>query len=181
MAVGVLAILYVLFAASTKPEAQGYARFATGGMTRLTVMDAPPARPSAALIDAEGQTHTLAEYEGEVVLVNLWATWCAPCKVEMPILDDIAGANQGKLRVITISEDGEKNLDKVPPFFAEQKFAHLEPWLDPKQDLSFTMQIGEMPTTFLYNAEGKEIARVTGEYDWQGEEAQALIAEAIGG
>jgi thiol-disulfide isomerase/thioredoxin len=129
----------------------------------------------------DGKTLDLAGLKGQPVLLNLWATWCVPCKVEMPILDEIAGANEGKLRVVTVSQDGKEGPTKVPTYFAEAKFAHLEPWLDVKQDLGFTMQIGAMPTTILYNAEGKEIARVTGEYDWKGEEAQALIAEATGG
>jgi thiol-disulfide isomerase/thioredoxin len=130
---------------------------------------------------ADGATLDLAGLKGQPVLLNLWATWCAPCVAEMPILDAIAGANAGKLRVVTVSEDGKDGADKVAAFFAEHKFARLEQWLDLKQDLSISMQVGDMPTTFLYNAEGKEIARVVGAYDWEGEEAQALIAEAIGG
>jgi thiol-disulfide isomerase/thioredoxin len=155
--------------------------------------EAPPARqavsrefagselPKFVATDPSGKTLDLAGLKGQPVLLNLWATWCAPCKAEMPILDAIAGANAGKLRVVTVSEDSEKSAAEVPAFFAEYKFAHLEPWLDVKQDLSISMQVGDMPTTFLYNAEGKEVARVIGAYDWEGEEAQALIAETIGG
>jgi thiol-disulfide isomerase/thioredoxin len=129
----------------------------------------------------DGRTLDLASLKGQPVLLNLWATWCVPCKVEMPILDEIAGANEGKLRVVTVSQDGKEGPTKVPAYFAEAKFAHLEPWLDVKQDLGFSMNIGAMPTTILYDAEGKEVARVVGEYDWKGAEAQALIAETIKG
>ena len=137
------------------------------------------ALPAFTATDPSGKTLDLASLKGQPVLLNLWATWCAPCKAEMPILDAIASANQGKLRVITVSQD-MKGAELVAPFFAEGKFAHLEPWLDTKSDLSFSMGVQDMPTTFLYDASGKEIARVTGAFDWEGEEAAALIAEATG-
>lgn len=155
--------------------------------------EAPPAReavsrafagtelPQFTATAPDGATLDLAALKGQPVLLNLWATWCAPCKAEMPVLDAIAGENAGKLRVVTVSEDGKDGREKVPAFFAERNFAHLEPWLDSKQDLSISMGVGDMPTTFLYDASGKEVARVTGAYDWEGEEAKALIAEAIGG
>ncbi|OYX59752.1 MAG: hypothetical protein B7Y88_16100 [Sphingomonadales bacterium 32-64-17] len=110
---------------------------------------------------------------------NLWATWCAPCKAEMPVLDAIAGEHAGKLRVVTVSQD-MKGAEVVTPFFEQGKFAHLEPWLDTKSNLSFNSGASDLPTTFLYDASGKEVARVTGAFDWEGEEAKALIAEAMG-
>ncbi len=128
----------------------------------------------------DGKTLSLAGLKGQPVLLNLWATWCAPCKAEMPVLDAIAGAQAGKLRVVTVSQD-MKGAELVMPYFTEAKFAHLEPWLDPKSDLSFSMGAADLPTTMLYDASGKEVARITGAFDWEGEEAQALIAEAVGG
>jgi thiol-disulfide isomerase/thioredoxin len=160
--------------------------------TQQQEAEAPPARqavsrtfagealPQFTVADAAGKTLDLASLKGQPVILNLWATWCAPCKAEMPILDAIAGENAGKLRLVTVSEDGKDGAEKVAAFFADAKFAHLEQWLDPKQDLSFNMKVGDMPTTFIYDASGKEIARVTGAYDWEGGEAKALIAEAIG-
>lgn len=136
--------------------------------------------PAFTTTDPDGKTLDLASLKGGPVLLNLWATWCAPCKAEMPILDAIAAEHQGKLRVVTVSQDMQ-GAEVVSPFFKEGKFAHLEPWLDNKSDLSFNMGISDMPTTFLYDASGKEIARVTGAFDWEGEEAKALIAEVIGG
>lgn len=129
--------------------------------------------------DPQGESLDLASLKGQPVLLNLWATWCAPCKAEMPVLDAIAAENQGRLRVVTVSQD-IKGEAVVVPFFEEGKFAHLEPWLDMKSDLSFSTGVTDMPTTFLYDASGREIARVTGAFDWEGEEAAALIAEAMG-
>jgi len=136
--------------------------------------------PAFTVTDPRGETLDLASLKGQPLLLNLWATWCAPCKAEMPILDAIAEGNKGKLRVVTVSQDMQ-GAEVVTPFFTEGKFAHLEPWLDVKSDLSFNTGVTDMPTTFVYDASGKEIARVTGAFDWEGEEAAALIAEAIGG
>ena len=135
--------------------------------------------PDFITTDPAGKSLNLASLKGGPVLLNLWATWCAPCKAEMPILDAIAAEHQGKMRVVTVSQDMQ-GAETVSPFFEQGKFAHLEPWLDTKSDLSFNMGISDMPTTFLYDATGKEIARVTGAFDWEGEEAKALIAEAMG-
>lgn len=135
--------------------------------------------PKFTATDPSGKTLDLASLKGQPVLLNLWATWCAPCKAEMPVLDAIAGEHAGKLRVVTVSQD-MKGAEVVTPFFEQGKFAHLEPWLDTKSDLSFNSGASDLPTTFLYDASGKEVARVTGAFDWEGEEAKALIAEAMG-
>lgn len=118
---------------------------------------------------------------GKPVLLNLWATWCAPCVEEMPTLDALAGDYAGKLRVVTASQDLE-GAARVAPFFTAQKFAHLEPWLDPENSLSSALGgEGVLPTTVLYDASGQEVARVVGGFDWQSAEAKALVDEAIGG
>ncbi|HZF45034.1 MAG TPA: TlpA disulfide reductase family protein [Sphingomonadaceae bacterium] len=135
--------------------------------------------PDFTTTDPSGKTLSLASLKGQPVLLNLWATWCAPCKAEMPVLDAIAGEHKGKLRVVTVSQD-MKGAELVTPFFEQAKFAHLEPWLDTKSDLSFNSGASDLPTTFLYDVSGKEVARVTGAFDWEGEEAKALIAEAMG-
>ena len=134
--------------------------------------------PDFAVTDPDGTQLNLASLQGTPVLLNLWATWCAPCVIEMPMLDRLAADQQGRLRVVTVSED-MKGGEKVTPFFAEKHFAHLEPWLDPKNDLAFHFGAGDLPTTILFDAEGKEVARVSGGFDWSGAEAQALVAEVL--
>ncbi|MFC4256137.1 TlpA family protein disulfide reductase [Croceibacterium xixiisoli] len=134
--------------------------------------------PDAQVTDPAGAKLTLAETRGQPVLMNLWATWCAPCVVEMPILDRIAAENSGRLRVLTISEDMD-GQDKVKAFFAEKGLKNLPQWLDPKNDLGFAFGGGAgLPVTVLYDAQGKEVWRVMGAYDWESEEARTLIAEA---
>ena len=124
--------------------------------------------------DPAGKVLDLAAQDGPV-LINLWATWCAPCVVEMPQLDALAGAMEGELRVITISQD-VRGADVVTSFFAQKGFARLEPWLDPDAQMSaqFSPE-GLLPLTILFDAQGREVLRVTGAYEWDSAEAIAMI------
>lgn len=137
--------------------------------------------PALSFADPAGASLDLASLEGTPVLVNLWATWCAPCVVEMPLLDDLAGAMEGRLRVVTVSQD-VRGPDLVAPFFDQRGFARIEPWLDPDGSLAQAVGgDGGLPLTVLYDARGRELFRVAGGYDWASEEAIAAIDEAIGG
>ena len=136
--------------------------------------------PAATLADPAGKALNTGALSGKPVLLNLWATWCAPCVKEMPTLDALAGGYDGKLRVLTASQDLE-GASKVVPFFADQKFGHLEPWLDRENTLSAALGgDGVLPTTVLYDAGGQEVARVVGGFDWESAEAKALVDEAVG-
>lgn len=134
--------------------------------------------PAVTVSDPDGRKLNLSALQGQPVLLNLWATWCAPCVVEMPALDGLAGEMDGRLQVITVSQD-LRGAELVIPFFAERKFTHLEPWLDPENQLGFRFA-GVLPTTVLYDAQGREVFRVMGGYDWTSEEALAAIEEAVG-
>lgn len=165
-------------------EAQGGETVAqeTGGETFTGFVDrtfAGDELPEVTLTDPAGATMALGEATGKPVLLNLWATWCVPCVTEMPLLDRIAGEMDGKLTVLTVSEDLE-GTTAVPAFFAEKGFEHLPQWLDQNNDLAFAFGGGgSLPLTVLYDAEGKEMWRVIGAYDWESEEARALLAEAV--
>ena len=95
------------------------------------------------------------------------------------MLDAIAGEYDGQLRVVTVSMDAS-GAEDVVPFFTEHGFANLETWLYSKADLSITLQAPGLPTTIMYGSDGAEIARVFGDFDWEGEDATALIEETIG-
>jgi thiol-disulfide isomerase/thioredoxin len=133
--------------------------------------------PDATIEGANGVKLQLAKLTGGPVLVNLWATWCAPCVKEMPTLDKLA-AEPGSPRVLAISED-LKGAEAVNPFLQEHRFLHLQTWLDPQANLSLGYG-GNLPTTVLYDKNGKEVWRMLGGYDWSSDEAKALIAEATG-
>lgn len=134
--------------------------------------------PEVVLADPHGKKLQLAEMDGPVLL-NLWATWCAPCVVEMPLLDELAGDMKGELHVITVSEDLQ-GAEAVVPFFEARDLDNLPQWLDPGNALAASYGGGAvLPLTVLYDAEGKEVWRVMGGYDWASEEARAAIVEGL--
>ena len=133
------------------------------------------AAPDFAFADPDGKTVTLADYKGTPVLLNLWATWCAPCITEMPTLDALAKRAGAKLRVIALSQD--LDATKVAPFWKENGYTTLRPSTDPK--IAFSTGLGaNLPTTILYDAAGKEVWRFTGSTDWAGEDAAKQLAAA---
>lgn len=132
------------------------------------------AMPATAFRTLDGKPATLAQFRGKPLLVNLWATWCAPCLKEMPTLDALA--RQGKVRVLPVSQDRE-GAAKVKPYFAKVALTALTPALDPELNLSMTAYQANLPTSILYDAAGKEVWRYTGGLDWTGKEATALLAE----
>ncbi len=132
--------------------------------------------PEVIFQDPAGEAVTLADFRGRPLLLNLWATWCAPCIVEMPSLDALA-EREKDLKVLAVSQDfnGE---EKVDAFFADRAFKRLEPYLDPELLIMTDLRIGTLPTTILYDAEGREVWRMTGREDWTGARATGLIKEA---
>lgn len=130
------------------------------------------------IADPAGKTLDLGAQDGPVLL-NLWATWCAPCVKEMPQLDALAGELEGEVRVLTVSQD-VRGADVVEPFFARGGYARLEPWLDDDAALSaqFTPE-GALPLTILFDARGREVLRVAGGYDWGSPAAARLIRESL--
>jgi thiol-disulfide isomerase/thioredoxin len=131
--------------------------------------------PTMTLIDPAGRKLSFAALAGKPFLVNLWATWCAPCVTELPTLDKLAAS--GRIRVVTVSQDSGDPA-KVATFLKDKGLAHLDPWLDPENDLSFHYNTGTLPTTVLYDARGREVWRFVGEHDWSGTETATLLAEA---
>jgi thiol-disulfide isomerase/thioredoxin len=159
-------------AAEPAPEAKAVAPAGEADRSRRGA----PA-PGTPFEDPEGQPVSLADFRGKPLLLNLWATWCAPCVAEMPTLDALAFREEGKLQVLTVSEDLD-GREKVEAFLAERRFRDLDSWLDPKMELMAALGVTTLPTTILFDAEGREVWRVTGGEDWMGEEARALLAEA---
>lgn len=131
--------------------------------------------------DAAGKAMTLERFKGKPILVNLWATWCAPCVAEMPQLDRIAESYaKSGLQVLPISQD-MMEPEKVVSFFNARGFGHMKPWLDADNAFGFGYGGGVLPMSVLYSAAGVEIVRITGAPDWESAEMRALIEEAVNG
>lgn len=138
------------------------------------------AMPKDSFIDAAGKPTSLArEAGGKPLIVNLWATWCAPCVAELPALNSFAGNAAGKgVKVIAVSQDSV-GVEKVDAFLAPRKLANLPRYLDAETGLGFAYGTS-LPTTVLYDKQGKEVARVIGALEWTGPEGEALLKEIAG-
>jgi thiol-disulfide isomerase/thioredoxin len=131
--------------------------------------------PDTQLFNAEEAKATLAQVKGAPVLVNLWASWCAPCVKELPTLDALS-ARPGAPKIVIVSEDiGER--PSVDAFLKGHGIGRLRSWRDPKMALSSTLHVQVMPTTVYYDAAGREIWRYTGDLDWTSDEAAKLLAQ----
>jgi thiol-disulfide isomerase/thioredoxin len=151
---------------------------ASGLKATLTYKFAGQQAPAAAFTGADGRDVNLTDFAGRPVLVNIWATWCAPCKAEMPTLDALAVLEEGRVSVIAVSQDlqGRK---PVAAFFESAKIANLEPYTDPDNALlaAFGNNIA-LPTTILYDSAGREVWRVIGGVEWDDAEMAKLLREA---
>ncbi len=158
-------------AAAAKPEPAGTVDMSARGA----------AMPDTVFLDPAGKPVKLADFKGKPLLVNLWATWCGPCVAEMPTLDDLAKREGGRLQVLVVSQDDEANKPKIAKVWSDRDFAKLEPYLDSKSDLGFAFGTGMVPTTVLYDADGKEVWKVIGAMNWDGPRANTLLSETLGG
>lgn len=135
---------------------------------------APPA-PDTPFVRENGDVVTLQGFKGKVVLVNFWATWCAPCIREMPSLDRLAAAlgNQDFLvAAISVDRGGAKT---ARPFLDKLGVRNLRLFLDPKMALAVTLGVRGMPTTFLLDRQGRVVGALAGLAQWDSPEAEALI------
>lgn len=131
------------------------------------------AAPAATLVLRDGTPRRIADFRGRPVLVNLWATWCAPCKAEMPALDRLAARSRGKLAVVAVSQDLE-GWRAVDRFFAPGRFASIVSLLDRTQALPIAYRAEGLPASILYDARGREVWRVLGPIEWDRIDPAAL-------
>ncbi len=164
-----------------QPQASASASSPAGGAGELngTIDRSNKGRqlPEFTVKDHAGRELRLASLKGKPLLINLWATWCAPCIAELPMLDKLAGQRGDALKVLTVSQDMAKT-EQVAPFLAQRGFSHLEGWLDPEGDLAAQNSVQTLPTTIYYDAGGREVWRIVGGHDWSSAETTRLLAEA---
>lgn len=151
----------------------------TGEMRRFAMAEDRPAVPGDILFaDMDGPDRKLADFAGRPVVLNFWATWCAPCRAEMPSLDRLRAQMGDEVAVVTLAS-GRNPPQAVAKFFAETGITQLPRYLDPRQDLARAMGVFGMPVTVLIDAEGHEVGRLTGDAEWDSPEAVALIRSLL--
>ena len=145
----------------------------------LSVFEPPRPLPEIRFQDDQGHDLTLADFRGRAVLLNLWATWCVPCRQEMPTLDRLEARLGGKdFLVIALSID-RKGVDAVRDFYREVGVEKLAIYLDPSGKGSRGLAIPGVPTTLLIDQEGREVARKMGAAEWDGPEMVSLIERTM--
>ncbi|MEX1109273.1 MAG: TlpA disulfide reductase family protein [Dongiaceae bacterium] len=147
----------------------------SGTVADFTLMDAPRPMPADPFTDENGAEMTFAELEGKVLLVNFWATWCAPCRVEMKALDRLEAAMGGAdFAVVPISFD-LNGAEAVLPFYEAYGLEHLPIALDPMGAIGDGLGIQALPTTIIVDRAGNGIGYLLGPVEWDSPEAEALI------
>ncbi|MGR3499522.1 MAG: TlpA family protein disulfide reductase [Limimaricola soesokkakensis] len=150
-----------------------------GDMRKLAVHAEPQRGSDVAFESEEGGEITLAAYEGKPVLVNFWATWCAPCRVEMPQLAALQDEYGGEdFEVVTIAT-GRNDPASMERFLTEIGAETLPRHKDPRQALARDFGVLGLPVTLILDAEGREIGRLQGEADWSSDSARAIIEALI--
>ncbi len=153
----------------------------SGTISNFTVAEAPGPAPLTEFTGLDGATHTLADFQGKVLAINFWATWCGPCKREMPALDRLQaelGGDEFAVMLISLDRLGAAH---VAPFLDEMGLAGLSSYLDPKMRLWRDLGGRGLPTTILLAPDGTEIGRLEGPAEWDAREAMALVRYHIEG
>ena len=137
------------------------------GIKNIVIHKIPKTYDNVIFFDKKDQKININEYKGKLLLLNFWATWCAPCKEEMPSLDKLqANPQLDKIKIFPINI-GKETLDKVNKFFIDLNIKNFEPYFDPPTTLAKMFSLRGVPTTILINKEGKEFARVLGSINFE--------------
>lgn len=171
------AVVYTvgLLGANTAHADPALAALLEGDMRKLVLHADPRPASDVAFTDPQGAEHRLADWRGRHLVVNFWATWCAPCRKEMPALDALqARYGGGRFAVLTIAT-GRNTLPGIDKFFTEAGVKNLPVLLDAKSALARDSGVFGLPVTLILDPEGREIGRMVGEADWAGASAVALV------
>ena len=148
-------------------------------MAAFVFKKTPEALPDFVFLDATGKERTLKDWRGKVVLLNLWATWCIPCRKEMPGLERLQkDMGSDKFEVVAVSAD-RKGIEGAKTFLDGIKVSGLGLYADPSVRVTSTLKAIGLPATLLLDREGREIGRLTGPAEWDSADAKALVKAAL--
>ena len=163
----------------TAPVGPGSNPLSQGHVAAFVFRKAPEALPEVKFQDAAGTDRTLADWRGKVVLLNLWATWCLPCRKEMPSLDRLQKEmGSDKFEVVAISVD-RKGAAASRKFLDETQVERLALYVDATARMTSELRVVGLPATLLLDAQGREIGRLLGPAEWDSEDAKRLIRSAV--
>ena len=150
-----------------------------GAVAKFELVKVSKRLPNLEFLDADDKPLLFSNYRGKAILVNFWATWCAPCVKEMPSLDRLQAAmGKDKFIVIPLSLDGPSR-PKVAPFYEEKNLSNLGIYFDKGRRIMQSLDVSILPTSILVDRSGREIGRLEGEADWDKPEAIALMKAAV--
>jgi thiol-disulfide isomerase/thioredoxin len=180
-----VAVLYAGFALGANPVlAGGYDPDAlkatrSGEMRKLAVLATPNDMNPTRFVTVDGTELDFTAFRGKTVLLNFWATWCAPCRIEMPTLDALQADLGGEDFEVVIIATGRNPIPAIKSFFKETGIENLTIYRDPGQALARNMGVFGLPTTMILDTEGREVARMRGDADWFSEDAVRVLKAVI--
>jgi thiol-disulfide isomerase/thioredoxin len=146
-----------------------------GSLEDFTLIDPPRPVPRASFLDADQQPVTMDRFKGRVVLLNLWATWCGPCREEMPSIDRLQAQLGGEdFTVLALSLD-QGGLTPVRHFYQQLGIRHLDIYLDPPNALALALKVPALPTTLVIDRAGQIVGLMVGPATWDSPDALALM------
>lgn len=152
---------------------------AAGSPKKFTLHDSPRPMPEIVFLHEDGRPGSLADFRGRHVLLNVWATWCAPCRKEMPTLDRLQGLLGGSdFHVLPLSID-RAGIQVVRNFYAKIGIKHLDIYIDQQARIMRAMKLGGLPTTFLVDPDGRQTGALVGPAEWDAPDLVALFRERI--
>ena len=174
---GLFALAYVILQTFNVPK-NNLERFAVGSLKKMVVLENPPPQPTRMFKNAEGQDVNLSAYHGKTILLNIWATWCAPCIAEIPSLDRLQ-KEQGNsaFEVVAVSQD--MHAVDAESFLKTKGIENLSFYHDNTLGLASDVEVMGLPISIFYDENGREIARIPGEVNWQSAEVGALIRDIL--
>lgn len=151
-----------------------------GQMVKLEFHETPVPASEIAFVTVEGNQKTLSDYEGKLVVLNFWATWCAPCRKEMPSLDRLNQAFEGEDFAVVTLATGRNSPQGIAKFFDEEKLQSLTQYRDDGMAIAKDMEVIGLPVTVILDRDGNEIARLLGDAEWDTESAKAIVSALLG-